>query len=69
MATKDFQISMAAARVNAGLTQAKVAKKMGVSNVTILNWEKGKVTPKPSQLAMFCSICGISEDHIFLPYD
>ena len=38
----EIQISLAAARVNAGMTQEDVAKKMGISKQTIINWEKGK---------------------------
>ena len=38
-----FKISLAAARVNAGLTQAETAEKMGVTKRTIINWEKGIV--------------------------
>ena len=40
-----FQISLAAARVNAGLTQVEAAEKAHVSNKTINNWENGKVSP------------------------
>lgn len=35
-----FQISLAAARVNAGLTQEEVAKAMKVGKQTIVSWEK-----------------------------
>ncbi|HEY9574042.1 MAG TPA: helix-turn-helix transcriptional regulator [Lachnospiraceae bacterium] len=62
-----FQISLAAARVNAGLTQQEVAEKMGVSNVTVVAWEKGKVEIKPPYLSYFCEICGIKPEYIFLP--
>ena len=44
-----LQISLAAARVNAGLTQADVAEKMGVGKQTVVNWEKGLSEPKMSQ--------------------
>lgn len=36
-----LQISLAAARVNAGLTQEEVAKNMKISKNTLVNWEKG----------------------------
>lgn len=62
-----LQISMAAARVNARLTQEDVAKEMHVTKQTIVNWEKGRIRPGAAQLRMFCDICGISEDFIFLP--
>ena len=34
-----LQISLAAARVNAGMTQEDVAKRMHVSKNTVINWE------------------------------
>ncbi len=61
------QISLAAARVNAGLTQLDVAEKMHVSKQTIINWEKGKVLPKPAQLEMMCRLYNFPVDNIFLP--
>jgi transcriptional regulator with XRE-family HTH domain len=33
---------LAEARAAAGLTQAQLAERLGVSQVTILDWEKGK---------------------------
>lgn len=62
-----FQISMASARVNANLTQDEVAHIMGVSKQTIVNWEKGRVIPKPAQFKMYCEVVGMSEDYILLP--
>lgn len=35
-----LQISLAAARVNAGLTQDDVSKNMKISKNTLVNWEK-----------------------------
>lgn len=65
--TEPLKITMAAARVNAGLTQSDVAKKMRVSRQTVLNWEKGKISPPFAQFKLFCDIVGIPEDNIFLP--
>lgn len=62
-----LQISLAAARVNAELTQTDVAKKMGVSKQTIVNWENGRIIPKQAQLEMMCRIYNIAMDNIFLP--
>ena len=45
---KDWKITLAAARVNAGLTQTEAAEKIGVSQITISNWETGKTSPKMS---------------------
>lgn len=61
-----LQISLAAARVNAGLTQEEVAREMHVSKQTIVNWEKGKVVPKPAQVHFLSALYKISSDNIFL---
>ena len=63
----ELKISMASARVNADLTQSEVAEKMGVSKQTIVNWEKGRIIPKPAQFAMFCDVCGISSINVLCP--
>lgn len=62
-----LQISLAAARVNAKMTQSDVAKEMSVSKQTIVNWEKGKIIPKPAQFEMMCRLYGLDVNDIFLP--
>ena len=62
-----LQISLAAARVNAGMTQADVAEKMHLNKQTIVNWENNRVIPKPAQLEMISRIYNIPLDNIFLP--
>ncbi len=62
-----LQISLAAARVNAGMTQEDVAREMHVSKVTIINWEKGKVVPGIPEIQMLSRIYKIPQDNIFLP--
>jgi len=62
-----IQITLAAARVNAGYTQENVAKKMGVSKQTIINWEKGKIIPGIPEMDMLSKIYNIPQDYIFLP--
>ena len=62
-----YLISMAAARVNAGLTQLDLAREMRVSKQTIVNWENGHVIPGPAQFAMYCEICKAPKDAIRLP--
>ena len=39
------KISLEAVRVNAGYNQKEWAEIFGVSNVTVVNWEKGKTEP------------------------
>ena len=62
-----LQIKMAAARVNAGLTQNDVASRMKISKQTVVNWEKGKVIPKPAEFKMYCEIVGMDENYVLLP--
>lgn len=63
----EIQISLAAARVNAGLTQEEVAHKIGVTKATIINWEKGRVIPGIPEIEMLSKIYKIPQDYIFLP--
>ena len=67
MTTDNLQISLAAARVNAGYTQEAVAKIMHISKNTIVNWEKGKYAPGIPQMKMMCELYQIPESCIFLP--
>lgn len=60
-------ISLAAARVNANMTQEEAAKAMNVSKSTIVNWEKGRNSPKYSQMVRLCEIYQMPMDYIFLP--
>jgi len=45
-------------RLEANLSQAEVALKVGVSQVQISNWENGKGTPNEKQLAQLNSLLG-----------
>lgn len=38
-------ITLKAARVNKGLTQKKAAEMLGISEYTLINYEKGKSSP------------------------
>lgn len=61
-------ISLAAARVNAKLTQAEVAEIMHVSKNTIVSWEAGTSEPKISQAQQLSEIYKLPIDMlIFLP--
>ena len=62
-----IQVSLAAARVNAGLTQQDVADKMNISKQTIVNWENGRVIPKLAQFEMLSRLYNMQKDNIFLP--
>jgi len=63
----DFTITLAAARVNANLTQQELGSKLGVDRSTIMAWEQGKRIPNAKQLKTLCEICNIPQQYIFLP--
>ena len=63
----DFTISLAAARVNANLTQEEVAKKMQMSKNLIIDMELGRRDLKPQEFSYLCELYGVSKDLIRLP--
>ena len=63
----EFKISLAAARVNAGLTQNDVAQALKVGKQTVVSWEKGKSEPKMSQSRQLSELYKMPLDYIFLP--
>ena len=58
------KITLASARVNAGFTQAEVAKEIGVAISTLRNWETGKTFPKQPAIEKMCALYGIPYDNI-----
>lgn len=60
-------ITLAAARISAGLTQEKLANKLGVSRDLVAKMETGKVKVKPVYLYAICHVTGFSESDILLP--
>lgn len=67
MKEKKFQISLAAARVNANMTQDEVASKLHVGKQTIVSWEKGETEPKVSQAIALSELYNMPLNYIFLP--
>lgn len=65
---KRLKISLKAARVNANLSQEKVAKKMKKSKLTINNWENGKTEIDYANLITLCNLYSVTIDDIILPY-
>jgi DNA-binding transcriptional regulator YiaG len=61
------RISLEAVRVNAKMTQKEWAEMLGVSNATVVNWEKCKTEPSLSQLKTMSKLSGIPMDFIFVP--
>ena len=64
------KISIRAARVNVGLLQKEAAIRIGVSNKTLGNWEKGITFPPADKIPVICELYGVSYDQLnFLPTD
>lgn len=60
-------ITLKAARVNAGLTQEQAAKALGVTEQTIINYEKGRRYPDVRILKRIEEVYGVGyNDLIFL---
>lgn len=62
-----FQISLAAARVNAGLKQEPAAEKIGVTAKTLRNYERGTTAIPGRILRKAAKVYGIPEEMIRLP--
>ena len=62
-----LQITLAAARVNAGMTQKEAAEALGINRLTLVKWENGQVIPGTIQLIALSNIYKIPIDNIFVP--
>lgn len=62
-----FKISMAAARVNVGMTQKQLADACKVSESTVFNWENGKSVPSIRKLPLLEKAYGMSLDYVKIP--
>lgn len=65
----DFKISLASARVNANMTQVEASKAVGVTKVTLINWEKGRTQIPFAKLVTLCEMYHAPIDMIFIPSD
>lgn len=61
-----YKISLAAARVNAEMTQEDVAKALHVSKQTIVRWENGVNPPDAIQFSELCELYGAPMNAISL---
>jgi len=62
-----IKISLKAARVNADLTIKEASAELGISNKTLISWEKGKTDPSAVQIAKLVSLYGIPFEALILP--
>lgn len=59
-----MKITLKAARVNAGLDQSEVAKKLGVNIATVSSWETGKTNPSLENFRKLCELYKWPEEFI-----
>lgn len=62
-----MKITLRAARVNANIKQEEAARAIGVDKATIINWEKGRTSPRLDQMDKLCRLYNAPIDDIFLP--
>lgn len=61
-----IKITLKAARVNAGLAQAEAADLIGVTPLTIINWEAGRYKPTPERYPAIEAAYKIPIEHIII---
>lgn len=65
-----MRMTLQAARVNKGLTQAEVAERLKITPETLSRWEKGKSFPNVPQITELEKLYGVTYADInFLPND
>lgn len=64
---REPKIKLNAARVNAGLTQTEVARKLNRNKQTIVNWEKGFTQIKVNDLLALSELYGIPVEYLEIP--
>ncbi|WP_203632633.1 helix-turn-helix transcriptional regulator [Lacticaseibacillus suibinensis] len=52
-------------RVQRGLTQDELGKKVGLSGKAVAAWEQGRNTPKPSTMQRIEDFFGVPKEEIF----
>ena len=58
--TSTFGDRLAAARENAGMTQQKLARRLGVRTATLEGWENDVSEPRANKLTMLSGILNVS---------
>lgn len=61
---EELRITLAAARVNAGMTQEDVCKEIHVTKNTLVNWEKYATQPRIDQAELLSKLYKIPYQNI-----
>lgn len=60
-------MSFLSARKKAGLSQAEVAEKLGISSAAVCQWETGKTMPDPRKLPKIAELLNCPVDDLLSP--
>jgi len=59
-----YKVTLKGARISAGLNQDEVCDKIGINTGTLINWEKGRTSPKAPQLIKLAELYKCSIDDL-----
>lgn len=51
-------------RVKEGMSREDLARRMGVSYMTVRNWERGNTDPSATQIKALADLFGVSTDYL-----
>lgn len=60
-----MQSEIKSRRTALGMTQEELAKKMGVSHITVSRWERGEALPSPKNVKAMIDIFNIVDGQAF----
>lgn len=60
-----MQSEIKSRRTALGMTQEELAKKMGVSHITVSRWERGETLPSPKNVKAMIDIFNIVDGQAF----
>lgn len=61
------ELSLAAARKAAGVTQADVAETLGISQTTVSAWERGRIEISIGSLIDYAKAIGVNASSLYVP--
>lgn len=65
MSQKDVKLTLEAARINAGYTQAQAANALGLKSITLAGWEKDSTRLSYIEAHRLAKLYGITPDLLF----
>lgn len=65
--SRQFQVLMRQARLNAGFSQRQVAQALGVSGTSVYMWESGRSQPSLGHLVAIERLFGLPQGMLILP--